>query len=229
MNNIFKQLLAGVTILILTACGGGESKTKVQDNGLTKDINELVPEAILEKMLSLGMPINRGGTPPDMEGIYEAQPLILLASSRDDDQIGTRYGDMHVKFHNQNNKKLEIAVSYNQSNHVFGDGIASFIVGTGNKFTIFSRIDGILDGQKYTSVEVYSGTITDNGITDYYQALFMVDDKGDKRNVLIENGDGRVFYDSDGVSRRIDSLDFKLVKNKQNKLIGSYKSILSSQ
>lgn len=88
-------------------------------------------------MLSLGMPINRGGTPPDMEGIYEAQPLILLASSRDDDQIGTRYGDMHVKFHNQNNKKLEIVVSFNQSNqsnqfnHVLGDGIDSFIVGNG--------------------------------------------------------------------------------------------------
>lgn len=181
------------------------------------------------------MPINRGGTPPDMEGIYEAQPLILLASSRDDDQIGTRYGDMHVKFHNQNNKKLEIVVSFNQSNqsnqfnHVLGDGIDSFIVGNGNKFTIFSRIDGISNGQKYTSVQVYSGTSTDNGITDYYEGFFMVDNKGNKGNLLINNGDGRVFYDSDGVSRRIDSLDFKLVKNKQNKLIGSDKNISSSQ
>ena len=57
----------------------------------------------------------------------------------------------------------------------------------------------------------------------------MVDNKGNKGNLLINNGDGRVFYDSDGVSRRIDSLDFKLVKNKQNKLIGSDKNISSSQ
>lgn len=231
MNNILRQILVGLAVLALTACGGSSSSnTKVQDNGLTKGINDLVPEDILEEMISLGMPIHRGGKPPKIEGIYKVRPLILLASNIASDPIGQRFADLHIDFHKQNNKKLTIKINYQSSRTSSGYGIGSFIVGQDNKFTIFSRIDDLTEGQKSISVQVYSGIITDDGIEDYYQALFMVDDKGDSKNILIDNGDGRVGYDNDGVSEKVDSLDFKLVRNQKNTLLESlYRDISSSK
>ena len=235
MKSVLKQILVVSMVIALTACGNGgsdsidveESAKKVEDNGLTKDINDLVPEDILEKIIALGMPIHKGAKPPKMEGIYEVSPDILIATNIPSDSIGHRFDDLHIKFYNQNNKNLTIKIDYQQDKSESGHGIGSFIVGTDNQFTIFSKIDGVNWGKKSVSVQIYSGTITEEGIEDYYNALFMIDDKGDAKNILIENGQGRVFYDSDGMSKSINSIKFKSLK-RLNKPIGALNNMASS-
>ena len=229
MNNILKQILIGLTVLALTACGSSGSKKKVQDNGLTKEINDLVPEDILEEMISLGMPIHRGGKPPKMEGIYYMAPVILLASNIPSDPIGNRFDDYLIKFYGQDNQKLTIQTKYKSvSASNTGHGGGSFIVGTDNKFTIFSKVDDITRGHQSVVVDVWSGTITNNGIEDLYLAVFVIDNKGGG-GVVIGNGQGRVVYDSDGVSEKKDNIDFKILKSQDNKLLKpKYPSMLVS-
>jgi len=230
MNNILRQIIIGLAVLALTACGGsGGDGAKIEENGLTKDINHLVPKEILEKMISLGMPINKGGTPPKMEGIYQIKPFILQASNVPGDAAGDRFTYQHVEFYKQNNKKLTIKINFQSSGDESGHGIGSFIVGTDNKFTIFSRIDGILEGEKFVSVDVYSGIITDSGIADYHMGTFMIDDKGDPKNIMLNNGQGRIAYDADGISEKIDNLNFKRINNPEGVLSETqYPNLMSS-
>ena len=230
MNNILRQIIIGLAVLALTACGGsGGGSTKVEKNGLTKDINHLVPKEILEKMISLGMPIHKGGTPPKIEGIYQIKPFILQSSNVPGDAAGDGFADMHVEFYKQNNKKLTIKINYNELGDQSGHGIGSFIVGTDNKFTVFTKVDGILEGEKFVSVDVYSGIITDNGIADYHHGTFMIDNKGDPKHIMLDNGMGRVAYDADGISEKIDNLNFKRINNPEGALSETqYPNLMSS-
>ena len=57
------------------------TQSKVQANGLTVDINKLIPDTTLTKIKNLGMPINTGATPPNITNMYLASPFILKNSN----------------------------------------------------------------------------------------------------------------------------------------------------
>ncbi len=207
MKSILKLLGVFAMILLVSAgCGGSDDNNgaEIQDNGLSKNINDLVPEETLNTIKNMGMPIYGGGEPPKIEGTYKISPLILANSNISSDQVGQRFSDGIVTFSNQNNDDLTIDTKITFTN-TSGNGIGSFIVGSGNRFSVFVKIDGESNGQAYTSIDVYSGIISERGIENLYYAIFMIDDKGDAKGILIENGQGRVLYDSDGISERITS------------------------
>jgi hypothetical protein len=181
---------------------------EIQANGLTRAINDLVPENILSEMKRLGIPIYGGGNPPNfVEGVkYKASPLIFVASNISTDFAGKLFLDEIITLKEQDKKALTIKVDYTTIVSQ-GLGIGSFVVGDNNQFTIFSKID-ITDTRQIQGitgkfVEVFSGTITPTGIKDLHQALFMIDDMGDPNKIWIENGQGRVVKDQDGFSERL--------------------------
>lgn len=201
-------------------------------NCLTKDIYRLVHISTLRKIINLGMPIHTGDKPPKIEGIYRISPEILKASNIPNDSypIGERFEDITIKYHNQNNNDLTVKVDYNQGEGSnTGHDLAAFIVGTGNNFTIFAKVDGVMDGQEYIGVEVYSGTITQEGIKNLYTATFMIDDKGDSGDILIENGQGRVFSDGDRISESVSSMGLGSLRKLYKPVGEQFRSSVSSR
>jgi hypothetical protein len=204
-----------VLILSLSLCNGcllDEHKDvvpecEIQANGLSRAINDLVPDKVLQQMITLGMLINGGGSPPIIEtSTYKLSPAILLSSNIPKDPIGGQFDDVIVTFSQQNLKKLNITVDYINGNGT-GKGIGSFVAGEGNKFSIFSQVDSEnvtqAPGIKAKTVFVFSGTLTPTGIQDFHTALFMVDDAGDPAGIWIEIGQGRVSKDGDGFSEKL--------------------------
>jgi len=175
--------------------GGG----LLQNNGLTKDINDIVPDSILQEIEELGMPVNTGDNPPNIEGYFLASPLILINSNRPGDTPGTQYADYYVRFYNQDNKDLTVNMDYVNSGES-GSGLGSYIVGDDNNFSVFAELHSTYSGDDATLLILLSGTLTSTEITDFYYALFMLDNEGNPHGFWIANGDGRVFYDSDGSS-----------------------------
>ena len=78
--------------------------------------------------------------------------------------------------------------------------MGGYISGGDNKFTIFISVEVTINANTADALFVLSGKMTATGIEDFYYANFMVDDKGDPLGDFIENGEGRVIYDSDGFS-----------------------------
>jgi len=206
-----KQILSLIIVsmlassLLIIGCKKSESAKKVEDNGLTKEINDLISEDILNEMKSLGMPVNTGGNPPSIEKIYFASPFVLKASNRPSDTPGMTFADYRVKFYDQNNDNLTVKCDYVNASET-GSGLGGFIVGDNNNFTVFCEVHSTYSGENAVLTHVISGTLVENGVQNLYFANFMLDNNGNPNGTWIEEGEGRVIYDSDGMSEIIESL-----------------------
>lgn len=199
----FVLALLLVSGLAFSSCKKDSKKdNKVDDNGLTQDINQLIPDSILTIMQNLGMPINGGETPPSLEGTYFASPFVLKSSNIPSDTPGYTFADYTVTFYEQNNDQLSIKMDYTNGPES-GSGLGGFIVGAGDKFSVFAEVNSTYSIYSAKLVHVISGTLTGTGITGLYFANFMIDNNGNPGAVWIENGEGRVIYDSDGSSPKV--------------------------
>ncbi|MEJ7644799.1 MAG: hypothetical protein WKF87_09395 [Chryseolinea sp.] len=184
----------------LSACNDDNDSNAPQDKGLSKEISALVPAEILQKLKNLGMPIHEGLNPPDIQIKFHCSPLVLKATNVKDDiyDPGHVFADYFGTFYDQDNDKLTIKMDYTNGPET-GTGLGSFISGTGSDFSVFAEIEGEAHGDKARLIQVLSGTITNTGIKNLHLANFMLEG-GDESEYWIDNGEGRVTYDSDGHS-----------------------------
>lgn len=212
MKNIKAQFLVFASVIcFFSSCMVAEHdvvpQCEIQANGLSRAINDLVPEEILAKMVALGMPINTGGVPPKIDGNqYKGSPMILKATNIVGESTGRQIKDFFVTFSEQNNNSLTVKIDFTTGTES-GTGVGSYMAGNGNNFTIFSQVDvedvKQVQGVKSKTVMVISGKWTSTGIEDLHTSVFMLDDKGDPNDVWIEVGEGRIFYDRDGFSEKL--------------------------
>jgi len=178
----------------------------VNEKGLTEDIRNIIPDEYIETLKDFGFQVNGGNTPPNVEGCYLAGVLELVAKNF---SAGVAFQkDMYLTFYEQNNENLTVKINYNLwSDHgtlgtstVDVKGLGSFIVGTGNKFTIFAesiRTDG---NSTAKTVETFSGEITANGIEDYQWAVIMIDNGDGNDGKWIGNGQAYIKIARDGLA-----------------------------
>jgi hypothetical protein len=201
--------LAFATGAFILAVGCGDSTEpdpRLEENGLTREINELVPPSLLSKLQNAGMPIYTGATPPLIEGVYIVEPFELVVTTvPNDSPVGTIGSPLYVEFSNQNNSALTIVTDYVNGPEV-GSGLGSFIVGNGNYFTVFVQLTTVVDGNAAQSVAVISGSRMASGLASANFAIYMINDNGDPGDYYIPNETGRRFHDQNGVSPAIPSL-----------------------
>lgn len=196
--------------LFFASCKKDETPT------LSKDIQNIVPDSTLNKIIALGMPINKGTKPASLTNIYLATPFLLKASTVPSDYaLGTKFADYRVKLYDQDNDKLTIKLDY-KSGAESGKGIGGFISGNGNDFSLFVKVHTVNSGDSAEVLQIISGTITPEGIKGFHFANFMLDDYGDPHGRWIGNEQGRVIYDSDSISAVIPNLKFKWEENPVN-------------
>jgi hypothetical protein len=197
-----------VTMMIFSCKKDEESETKLDKNGLTKDITNFVADSIIQKMKDLGMPIYGGENPPllvenGQEVKFFINNFTLINSNVPEDYPNKIFSNLFVYVKNQDNNLLTI--SYKSTNEALTStsvGRGSYIVGNNNKFTIFVDIQNVKEGttSKADLVYVISGEYSAEGISNLYYANFMLNDYGDVNNIYIGNSQGRVIHDADGFS-----------------------------
>ena len=207
MKKIIFNSVAVVFIFsfILVGCKKDEKKEeekKVEQNGLTKEINQRIPDSIINIMVNMGMPIHRGGSPANITGTYMARPFILRASNVPNDRVGMQFYDYKVTFHTQDSDKLTVKLDYVNGSET-ATGMSSYIVGTDNAFSVFSEVKTSYLGDSAAVVIVISGKLMDDGVHDLYFSNFMINNYGNPNNTMLANGQGRVIYDSDSLSEKV--------------------------
>jgi hypothetical protein len=185
-----------------------EKTSRVEENGLTREINETVPDTLLDRMLEMGMQIHRGPEPPSIEGVFHISPLMLLESNVPGDPSTHQFPDYYLQFTDQDNQVLTVTTDYVHGPST-GVGLGTFIVGSEDAFSVFANITLVHQADTARVLEVYSGTVTTEGIEDFYVANFMLDNGGHRQ--FIPNGTGRVAYDEVGFSPRISELPSALL------------------
>jgi len=181
-------------------------------NGLTVDINNILPQSALDSIRNMGMPINTGYSPPMLNGIYDVSPFVLLSTNVVNDYpIGHQFADYRIQFYNEDAIKQTIQFSYIMGNES-GTGIGSFIAGSGNEFTIFAQENSTIQGYPSIGDVIISGSIGATGINNFYQSIYMVQNYG-MNSIFIKNGSIRVSYDQDGLSGQVSSLKAAKINN----------------
>lgn len=173
------------------------------------DIKQNISQDNLNKIRELGVNICEGKNVPNLEGIFYDSPNILQKTTVPNDfSPGTRFVDYRFRFKNQDATKLTAEVDFKGINYNNGqvvdeaNGKTAFLSGNGNCFTLFVIVEGTFpqNGTRYRTLDVYSGEKTAQGVSNFQNALLMLNDYGDPNNDLIPVNSGRAFKDNDGFS-----------------------------
>lgn len=192
-----KIILYILPILLVASC--------CKDESAIIPGQDFIPDEILDEIEANGQPIYDGYDPPKLEGTFFVSDLVKVESNFVDTANPYGFADETITFSDYNEDKLTLKIDYKQGGSI-GEGLGSFISGKGNNFTIYVRIDveDLNNGHTHLLTKVVSGTLEENGIRDISISIFMVDDKGDPHDRLIENGQGRRFKDSNNFSNKIN-------------------------
>ena len=196
--------------IFLTSCKSSNDVEVEFRNGISVQILEMVGEeniAILEN--ELDFPIYRGKNPPDVEEMLLAssfsppEPTVVMSPAflqktnvpGEANQEGLRFRDILVRFNNQSMSNLTIEFDriVLGSSPYLGD--QAFIIGDENQFTVFGKQEDIIGQDTVVSVNFFSGTIEDAGISSPKGGIMVLDNRGLQQ--FLPNNTGRLFVDGD--------------------------------
>ena len=198
-------IVACLAVIMFSGCKKDADPSPVDEDGLTEEIHNIIPDEYIKTLKELGLVINGGNTPPIIEGKYFANTLELVAKNYPG--AIARQWDMYITFSGQNNKTLTVNVDYTMQTELepmSANGSGSFIVGEGNKFTVFVDARRIYGGYTAKTVEFFSGEIITDGIKDYQWGIIMVDDAGDPLDAWISNGESYLKKAGNGLATKVN-------------------------
>src|SRR5690625_2722514 len=147
-------------------------------DGSYSTIEQLIGSSVLDSLVDLGLVINPGAMPPNIEGKYHLSPTILEESSVPGDIIGTPFNDAELKFSKQDNINLTIVFDAEEALGHEHTGSGGFISGVEDDFSLFLISESSMDGYIGETVFVISARRLEDGLTDFQLAFFMVDNGG---------------------------------------------------
>lgn len=221
--------------LLFLSCRSSDGIEVEFRDGISLPVWELLGEENLMVMENeLDFPIYRGEEPPDVEQVLLSSssnpsestvvlsPALLGKSNvpGEANQEGLRYWDILVRIRNQNSKKLTVEfdrIVLGSSPYLSDE---AFIIGDGNKFTVFGKQEDIIQEDTVISVNFFSGILEDGGVSSPKGGILVLDNRGIEP--FLPNGTGRLFVDGDGFAEldqwpSTGESDF-FGKNQQNSL-----------
>lgn len=206
MNRLFKSLAVVATVFMLIPAF--ISCSKDSDNnvepGLSPKIQSIIADSLVKDLEAKGMTIHKGNTPPNIEGVFHMAPKELIRNYGPEDSYkeGIIINSYKYTFYDQVGDEAKIDyTSYNGAD--VAKGLGTLISGSGNKFTLFAEVKSESNGIKNTSVSIFSGEMTEDGIKYLQEALLLTSKEGDEKNyLLMPIGKSRLYIDQDKISPR---------------------------
>lgn len=202
-----------LSAILFIGCSKDDNGDSDGFDGSIGSINDFVGQELLDEMIDLGLIVNPGDTPPNIEGKYLLSPSILESSNVPSDFPGMTFNDLLLEFSKQKGLNINYIGEQTASSSV---GKGSFISGEGDLFSVFLNVLTVKENQpkEMEQIFIFSGRIAPEGIHDIQVALFMVENNGNSG--VIANGQGRIFVDGDGFTERVTGLQRILDGNKMD-------------
>lgn len=206
-------LIAVAIILISISCKSSDKNTVEFRDGISLPIWELLGDDLINVLENdLDFPIYRGDSPPDVEEILLSsssspnestvvmRPAILGKTNvpKDNIQPGDTFRDILIRIENLNMDNLTVQFDRIVLGSPAFLGENSYIIGNGNQFTVFGKQSEVVEQDTVISVNFFSGTVEDGGISSAKGGIIVVENHG--IGIFIPNGTGRLFEDEDGFS-----------------------------
>jgi hypothetical protein len=180
------------TSVTLTSCGDDDDSSTAGGFDVSKfdgRITQQIPAEYLEKLTKY-MPLYDGKNPVKVEGIYFFAPEMVFDETGNK-QAGARMANELLRFDQQKSDNI-IRVTQKFISGESSSSTEAYIMGSGNNFSIVTFESGNQYGVPYKTANIYSGTWTQQGLTNFYHGLMMIS-KDDPNNKVLPVGACRVF------------------------------------
>lgn len=173
------------------------------------ELSDIIPEDVLKLFDSSVIPFNPGNNPPNIEGTYFIDPMLLTYSSLEKDNWffeKQKEGKIifmsdYIRLTNQNANNILICEMMSFDGQVYSISTDCKVTGSGDRFTLFykSTLTDALYGAKAMTTDIFSGRWTPSGIEDLSYAFVMIE-KDDPNSNFIAVGNCRKFVDGDNIA-----------------------------
>lgn len=189
-------ILAAVLLIgtvALSSCGSDKNDEGGDSGGAASTF-----PSEYRNILGKYMPIYEGANPPKLDGTFLLSPDELVYTSDGAKSPGAILDDWYIRFFNQNTSTNSISCE-GTSGSTIETGYGSYIIGSGNNFTVFLTTELSYKSSKDKRLTVYSGTVTSNGISNLHWG-WIITESDDPDGYLPSVGTYRIFKDGDGTS-----------------------------
>lgn len=198
-----KTVLIGCCVIAVMAFLSCKSNSSGDTND-TKSEDEIVSDMLTTKqqtiLKDLGMPINEGMNPPDITGFYLCDDFDCVEDTTDLFLQNLTY---YYNFHGKDGNNILVDY-YNSYKSDIGKGKGAYIFGEGNKFSVYMEATGAVGTITYTTVSIYSGTLTADGIKGFTQGFIMTSKTGDDDDsVLMPVNAARIYEEGDALAQAL--------------------------
>jgi hypothetical protein len=196
-------------VLVLAVATSSCKKDKADlplGTNLAEEIKKFVSQETLDSLRSLGVVINEGTNPPTIDGIFNFDPVKCIRDNSNFNKVGVIFNRQRYKFSNLNPVSKEIIVL--TKDLILNEVLTSteaFVSGSGNKFSIFINSTGPQYGIPTKVLQVISGELTGLDIANLTYVYYISEKGPDPDKKLINAKTGRVFEDTDKISKRTDT------------------------
>lgn len=199
-----KQLVVALCLTMAFVSCSSDDDNSDRDAVQAAEIENFISSEVQQTLERFNFEFVLGTDDVDLSGTFLFDPLILVDSNIENDTpAGSSFNSILATFSNLDpvNRTLDYT---DNSDSVQGASAQSYYTACGNQFNVFVRVTNQFGESTYVTLRAVSGTMDETGIIDARLTEIMLDDQGDSFNILIENGEGRLFEDSDGLATRIE-------------------------
>ena len=183
----------------------GDDDDDDDDDDIPAGVFDFIDQEDLDAIEGGGMPIHLGNSPPNIEGVYALDSLIILYYSYDESIEGVQTANGEITYHDQTTDGGIQCDDYTFYHGDFATGNGGFISGSGDCYSVYLQVTGEMLGCAFEAVSVHSGCLGNEGIEDFYWGGIMKERASggdcDKLNPV-----DSVFlvYESDGLAAEVD-------------------------
>ncbi|SFA59551.1 hypothetical protein SAMN04488511_12260 [Pedobacter suwonensis] len=197
-------LIVGL-VLQLTACSKNNNINPSDEEILSKKIEDIIPQKYVDSLTKLGFTINKGTTPPNIDGAYLFKPFTIKSSNIPNDpyQPGYVLNDGVIKLYEQSTTDFSIKMLGKNFIGAADTSVVTAISGGGNKFTVYGKVKAYRNGGYSFYAFLMSGEKDGNNIKNGIAGIINIDDSHAGFGTIAE-GQGRVAFDGDYTSEPTD-------------------------
>ena len=190
MKRFLTILVFGFALTACTKDDPGKPTASVDQEGLTVEIRQLFPDNILSQFKSIGIAINGGNNPPDIEGHYTAITIFARSNFADSMPVGF---ESWMAFSFKKPDYSTLKVDCNSGERV----INAYITGNGSRFSVF--MECTVPSSTFKTLEIVSGEYTAVGIQNFQWAVMATVDAPGSYSTGLKKGQMYLYETTEGL------------------------------
>jgi len=193
-------LIVGV-VFQFGACSKSDDINPSDEDLLNKKIEDIIPPQYVDSLTKLGFAINKGTTPPNIDGAYLFKPFTIKSSNIPNDSYAPGYvlNDGMIKLYEQSASDFSIKMLGKNFIGAADTSVVTAISGSGNKFTVYGKVKAYRNGGYSFYAFLMSGEKEGSNIKNGIAGIINIDDSHSGPGTIAQ-GQGRVAFDGDYIS-----------------------------